>query len=188
MYRDLMSHWREPELVAIDAREPATALTDSARWAAVDGLLPWMMYVDLVSYLPDDILVKVDRASMGVSLESRAPLLDHTVVEFALALPLAVKVRRGQGKRILRRLLHRYVPRELVDRPKMGFGVPLDAWLRGPLKDWAAALIEPSRLRREGYLLEAAVTRHWDEHQAGTRNWQYLLWDVLMFQAWTEVQ
>lgn len=188
MYRDLMSHWNDGDPVTVDAREPATVLTDPDQWAAVDGLMPWMMYVDLVSYLPDDILVKVDRASMGVSLESRAPYLDHTVAEFAWALPLSLKVRRGQGKRILRRLLDRYVPRRLVERPKMGFGVPLDLWLRGPLKDWAAALLDPARLRREGYLQDKPITRKWNEHQSGTRNWQYPLWDALMFQAWLDVQ
>ncbi len=186
MYRDLMSHWRDADSVALGAREPKTVITDPASWAAVHDLVPWMMYVDLVGYLPDDILVKVDRATMGVSLESRAPFLDHSVVEFAWALPQEMKVRGGLGKRILRSLLDRYVPRHLVDRPKMGFGVPLDSWLRGPLKEWAAALLDPARLRREGYLDEAHVTRKWTEHQLGTGSWQYPLWDVLMFQAWLE--
>lgn len=188
MYRDLMSHWRDAEHVTIGAAERTTVLNDPTQWPAVNALLPWMMAVDLVSYLPDDILVKVDRASMGVSLESRAPFLDHAVAEFAWALPLNAKVRGGQGKRILRTLLDRYVPRALVERPKMGFGVPLDRWLCGPLREWAAALLEPARLRREGYFRHAAVTLKWDEHQSGTRNWQYLLWDVLMFQAWLEAQ
>jgi len=188
MYLDLMSHWRDAEQVVLEAREPPTVLSHSSRWADVGELLHWMMYVDLVSYLPDDILVKVDRASMGVSLESRAPYLDHTVAEFAWRLPLGVKVRQGRGKWIVRQLLDRYVPHHLVDRPKMGFGVPLELWLRGPLRQWAEALLAPSRLAREGFFEPEAVTCKWVEHQQGIRNWHYLLWDVLMFQAWLEAQ
>lgn len=188
MYRDLVSHWREPATVARDADEPPTILTTPEQQASVGGLLPWMMYMDLVTYLPDDILVKVDRASMGVSLESRAPYLDHSVVEFAWGLPLDLKVRGGVGKWILRQVLYRYVPKELLDRPKMGFGVPLDAWLRGPLREWAAALLDADRLRREGYFAAEHITQKWNEHQSGARNWQYLLWDVLMFQSWLEAQ
>ena len=188
MYHDLVSHWRDAEQVVLGAVERPIVVTKPEEWAAVDGLLSWMMYVDLVSYLPDDILVKVDRASMGVSLESRAPFLDHTVAEFAWALPLRARVQAGRGKQILRWLLDRYVPRQLVERPKMGFGVPLDSWIRGPLKPWAAALLDPARLRREGYLDADAVTQKWTEHEAGRVNWQYHLWDVLMFQAWLEAQ
>lgn len=185
MYRELMSHW-PAERVVLDAREPATVLTDPSRWAVVNGHVPWMMYVDLISYLPDDILVKVDRASMGVSLESRAPYLDHTIVQFAWSLPLNMRAGNGQSKRILRRLLDRYVPRRLLDRPKMGFGVPLESWLRGPLKDWAATLLDAARLKREGYFESEEITKKWAEHQSGARNWHYLLWDILMFQSWQE--
>ena len=188
MYLDLVSHWRDPARIVRDAHEPPTILTEPDRWAAVDGLLPWMMYMDLVTYLPDDILVKVDRASMSVSLESRAPYLDHNIVEYAWRLPVGLKVRGGQGKWILRQVLDRYVPRALLERPKMGFGVPLDAWLRGPLREWAEALLDPARLQREGYFRSEIITRKWAEHRAGTRNWQYLLWDVLMFQSWLESQ
>lgn len=188
MYHDLMSHWREPVGMTFGGVEPPTVLTDPTRWADVDGLLSRMMYLDLLMYLPDDILVKVDRASMGVSLESRAPFLDHRVVEFAWRIPPRLRVRDGRGKWPLRQLLRRYLPEALVDRPKMGFGVPIDRWLRGPLKDWAAALLDQSRLKREGYLDPQPIVRKWAEHQDGSRNWHYLLWDVLMFQAWLEAQ
>jgi len=187
MYRDFMSHWRDPAQMTGGA-EPPTAITDPALWANVDGLLAWMMYVDLVMYLPDDILAKVDRATMAVSLESRAPFLDHRVVEFAWRIPSSVRVRGGRGKWPLRQLLHRYVPEALVERPKMGFGVPIDHWLRGPLKEWAAELLNQSRLKREGYFDPKTVTAKWTEHQNGSRNWHYLLWDVLMFQAWLDAQ
>ena len=186
MYLDLMSHWRDPGAVTLGGVEPTTVFTDLKSGALGDGLLSRMMYLDLVSYLPDDILVKVDRASMGVSLESRAPFLDHQVVEFAWRIPPSLRVRHGRGKWPLRQLLKRYVPEALFDRPKMGFGVPIDHWLRGPLKEWAAALIDPTRLRREGYLDPHPIAEKWSEHQRGSRNWHYLLWDVLMFQAWLE--
>src|SRR4029079_15521121 len=141
-----------------------------------------LMFQDSVSYLPDDIFVKVDRAAMAVSLETRAALVDHRMVEFAWRVPAPLTYENGRGKLGLRRVLDRFVPREIIERPKMGFGVPLAEWLRGPLCDWADALLDQGRLRREGFFDPAAVAAKWNEHRQGQRRWHYLLWDVLMFQ------
>jgi asparagine synthase (glutamine-hydrolysing) len=188
LYHGLVSHWPDPREVAIDAREPPTVLTDPERWASLSEFHHRLMYLDTVSYLPDDILAKVDRAAMSVSLETRVPLLDHRVVEFAWRLPLGMKIRGNQGKRILRQVLGKHVPEELTSRPKMGFGVPIGDWLREPLREWAEALLDERRLKQEGFLHSAPVRRKWSEHLSGQRNWQYPLWDVLMFQAWLEHQ
>ena len=185
LYRTLISHWGDPAQVVQGATEP-WSLHRSDLAQAFPEFRERMMYLDTCTYLPDDILAKVDRAAMGVSLESRIPLLDHRVVEFAWRAPLELKFRGGKGKWLLRQVLYQYVPQALIERPKMGFGVPIGAWLRGPLHVWAQALLDPARLQREGFFPPQVVHKKWDEHQRGARNWQHLLWDVLMFQAWNE--
>lgn len=184
LYRSLVSHWYQPELVVKNSIEPKTIINGSIKKNG--SYTEQMMFLDAVTYLPDDILVKVDRASMAVSLESRAPFLDHRVFEFAWSLPLRMKVQDRKGKVILRKLLNKYVPSELTERPKMGFGVPIDSWLRGPLREWAAALLDERRIEREGFLHAPLIREKWQEHLSGKRNWQYHLWDVLMFQSWLE--
>lgn len=187
IYHDLVSHWKNPESIVLGSKEPQTLLLDRSRWADVSTLTEQMMYLDLMTYLPDDILVKLDRASMGVSLEARAPFLDdHMVVEFVSRLPLQMKIRNGAGKWILRQVLYQYVPKEMIERPKMGFGVPIDHWLRGPLQDWAEEYLNESRLLRDGYFDPKPIRQKWIEHTSGKRNWQYYLWDILMFQSWLD--
>jgi asparagine synthase (glutamine-hydrolysing) len=188
MYRGLVTHWEDPAAVVTAGAEPSTALTDQNQWPRTGNFTRHMMALDLVTYLPDDILVKVDRASMAVSLEARVPFLDHRVVEFASRLPLSMKIRGSTGKLLLRQLLFRYVPQSLIDRPKMGFGVPVDSWLRGPLREWAESLLDTQRLRRDGFIADAPVRERWEQHLSGRSNWSYLLWDVLMFQAWLDEQ
>jgi asparagine synthase (glutamine-hydrolysing) len=185
LYTHLVSHWKHPEELVIDSKEPPTILTDRNQWADVPDFIRWMMYQDLVGYMTDDILAKVDRASMASSLEARVPFIDdHRMVEFAWRLPLSMKMRNGKSKWILRQLLYRYVPQSLIERPKMGFGVPIDSWLRGPLRDWAEDLLDESRMRAEGYLNPTEIRQKWSEHLSGGRNWQYYLWDILIFQDW----
>jgi asparagine synthase (glutamine-hydrolysing) len=185
-YRVLLSYWMDPAAIVRGAKEKATVLTDEGAWAKLNDFVHVMMYLDTVMYLPDDILVKVDRAAMGVSLESRVPLLDHRVIEFAWRLPLTMKIRGNTGKKPLRQLLHKYVPKKLVERPKQGFGVPIHEWLRGPMRSWAEDLLNESRLRDEGYFCEEPIRQKWMEHCSGRHNWQAQLWGVLMFQSWLE--
>ena len=186
LYRDLVSHWQDPAAIVIDGHEPATRVSAPATSASDLGLEHYMMALDTMTYLPDDILVKVDRAAMGVGLETRVPFLDHRVIEFAWTLPLEMKLDSGRGKKVVRDLLDRYVPRSLIERPKQGFGVPIGQWLRGPLRDWAEALLDPSKMRQQGYLRTELIQQKWAEHQSGVRDWHFYLWDVLMFQAWLE--
>lgn len=186
LYESLLEQWQGVDGLVKGARPVSRLTANAAVWRNDLDMNHRMMLLDTVSYLTDDILVKVDRAAMGVSLESRVPLLDHRIYEFAWQLPMHMKVRDGQGKWLLRQVLYRYVPRELIERPKVGFAVPIGIWLRGPLQDWAASLLEPTRLNQEGYLDVVRVKKMWDEHQRGHRNWQYPLWCVLMFQAWLE--
>ena len=186
LYMELISHVQNPADWVIDGKEPVTRLTSLS--SSLDGLdnLQRLMALDMVSYLPDDILVKIDRAAMSVSLEGRVPFLDHRIVEFAGSLPTDYKFHAGQAKWPLRQILCRYVPMELIDRPKMGFGVPLQDWLRGPLFDWAESLLDETRLKREGYFHANVIRRKWAEHLIGKYDWSSQLWSVLMFQAWLE--
>lgn len=190
LYRRLVSTHRDPARLVIGGREsPIWADEEAAAFAMHPrggDFTERMMFHDLVGYMADDILTKVDRAAMACSLETRVPFLDHRLVEFAWSLPLHMKIRHGRGKWLLRQVLYRYVPERLIERPKQGFGIPLDSWLRGPLRDWAEALLDEARLRDEGFLEARQVRVRWAEHCSGRRNWQHWLWNVLMFQAWRE--
>ena len=183
IYRRLITHW-EPAEVMPGAEEPKGVLWDSTLGKDFSGPLERMQLLDLITYLPDDILTKVDRASMAVSLEARVPLIDHRVVEFAWRIPREKLIRKGHSKWPLRQILYRHVPAELVERPKMGFGVPLGEWLRGPLRDWSEDLLSEQNLADGGLVDVKTVRLYWQEHLAGHRNWQYLLWSVLMLEAW----
>lgn len=183
-YRYLVSHFKHPEDFVHGSRELSTPLTQKG-FEFPDKFAQMALW-DLQMYLPDDILTKVDRASMAVGLEARVPLLDHRVVEFAARTPLSFKVRGGKGKWLLKQVLYRHVPKELIERPKMGFGVPIERWMRNELREWCGDLLNADTLKRQGYLDADKVARMWNEYLSGESNWHYYLWDVLMFQAWLE--
>ena len=188
LYYMLCSHWQNPTDVVINSKEPGTLLTEFK--AELTGLnsQQQMMARDLTTYLPDDILVKVDRAAMASSLETRVPFLDHKLIEYVWKIPHSLKFRNGQGKWVLRQILNQYVPENLTERPKMGFGVPIDAWLRGPLRDWAENLLNERKLQQEGFFNPKLIRDKWAEHLSGNKNWQSDLWDILMFQAWNDAR
>ena len=188
LYVGLVTEWPDAGGMVVDGSIPPNLLDDRHLWPRLADPVARMMALDGLTYLPDDILVKVDRASMAVSLETRAPFLDRDVMEFAWTLPMHMKLRDGKGKWILRQLLDRYVPRALIERPKQGFGIPLDLWLRGPLREWAEGLLAEDRLRREGYFDPAPIRAVWERHVRGEASYGYRLWSVLMFQAWLEAQ
>lgn len=186
MYRSLVSHWQDPTALVLGSQEPRTPLDGVGFDLSVGNGSEQMSLLDQLTYLPDDILVKVDRAAMAVGLETRVPLLDHRVVEFAWQLPMHQKIRAGSTKWLLREVLYRHVPRGLIERPKQGFAVPLHEWLRGPLRDWGEALLERKRLEAEGFFNVSLVRETWRAHQQGVSNSQGMLWNVLMFQCWLE--
>jgi asparagine synthase (glutamine-hydrolysing) len=187
-YLSLVSEWQAPDEIVLAGQEPDTLLTDRGLWPQLERAEERMMYLDAMTYLPDDILCKVDRAAMGVSLETRVPFMDHRVVEMAWRLPLHMKIRDGHGKWPLRQLLYKYVPKELIERPKQGFAIPLGEWLRGPLHDWAEHLLDPVRLSEQGYFRPEPIRQKWQEHLSGKYNREHSLWSILMFQAWFETQ
>ena len=184
LYYSLVSEIDSPEKIVLGANEPHTWLTEYGMKMPFQDSKQQMMFLDAMTYLPDDILVKVDRAAMSNSIETRVPFLDHRVVEFASRLPMNMKIRDGKTKWLLRQVLYQYVPKELIERPKAGFGIPLAEWLRGPLRDWAEALIDEKRLRQEGYFNVHYIRNLWTAHLTGKRNHQLLLWSILMFQEW----
>jgi asparagine synthase (glutamine-hydrolysing) len=186
MYLQLISQWHDPSAVVLGGAEPIAALTDPDAWPDLGSMFDDVMFMDSIHYLPNDILTKVDRASMSASLEARVPLLDHRVVEASWRLPRHMKIRDGRGKWALRQLLARHVPEALVDRPKMGFGVPVGRWFTGPLRGWAEDLLDPALLARQGFFDPAPIRAKWEEHISGQRNWQDPLWVVLMFQSWIQ--
>ena len=185
MYFELVSHWSSAVTTGSAPEAPVTARSE---WPRLTDPVERMMFFDQISYLPDDILTKVDRASMAVSLEAREPLLDYRLVEFAWTLPLSMKVRGGLGKRVLRRVLDRYVPQALIERPKMGFGIPLESLLRGRLRDWSESLLDPAVMRAQGLLDVELIRSRWNDHLAGRGDWKHHLWGVLMLQAWLQAE
>ena len=185
-YYSLRSHWKNPTETVINSKEPGTLLTEFKPTLKGLNNQQEMMVLDFLTYLPDDILVKVDRAAMASSLETRVPFLDHKLIEYVWKIPQSLKLRNGQGKWILKKILNQYVPKDLTERPKMGFGVPIDTWLRGPLRDWAENLLNEKKLQQEGFFNPNLITDKWTAHLSGKKNWHSDLWNILMFQAWKD--
>lgn len=188
LYQNANLHWPPDSDVMLNAKDVASTYWNQDAWCRTGNPIEQWMWLDSTTYLPDDILTKVDRASMAVSLEVRVPVIDHRVFELAWSLPFEWKVSSSAGKVILQDVLSRYVPREMFERPKMGFGVPIDQWLRGPLKDWAESLLDEWRLRDQSLLSPEPIRQKWLEHLSGATDWHYHLWDVLMLQAWLDEQ
>lgn len=184
LYLGMVSQWQDPASVVLGGRDLGAARIRNVATDDELSAIERMMAIDTVTYLPDDILAKVDRAAMAYSLETRVPFLDHEIVEFAWRLPIDYKIRNGTGKWPLRQILYRYVPKALIERPKMGFGVPIASWLRGPLKQWGDDLLSSATIRSGGVFDADQVWKKWTEHQSGKRNWQHQLWCILMFQSW----
>ena len=185
-YLSLVSYWDGAESMVLGAGPTVSMASRPADWPALHGITEQMLWLDLVGYLPDDILTKLDRAAMAVSLESRVPFLDRGVFDLAWRLPMSVKLHQGTTKWLLRQVLYRHVPAELVERPKMGFGFPIGPLLRGPLRPWAEELLDEGRLRRQGLLDPVPVRRAWRQHLLGRRDLAHELWDVLALEAWLE--
>lgn len=184
VHRILTSHWIMPENIVIRGKDPKTILTSSCNILTELSNVERMMYYDSLMYLPDDVLVKVDRASMGVSLETRTPFLDHRVVELAWKLPFEMKIRSNVNKWCLRQLLYKRVPKELIERPKMGFGVPIEEWLRGPLREWTEHLLDEGKMKNSGFFNTLDIQKKWRQHLSGEYNWSSCLWNILVFEAW----
>ena len=186
IYKRIVSIIHSPEELLTSGNEPVTVLDDETPWRKFDDTVLTMVYLDLMTYHPDDILQKVDRAAMAVSLETRVPYLDHDLVEFIMSLPLEMKIRNGSSKWILRKILYRHLPQELMERPKMGFAVPVGKWIKGSMREWAEELTTQKRIEEEGYFNAQAVGEMWQQHLSGRYNRTHELWNILMFQSWVD--